>query len=244
VVPDPLASLETPTTSPSAGSTNVNATTGSYTLNGTTSPATMSSPGTVKVTNSDTATLNPGIYGNIDIEGGTTTFNSGIYVLYSNSKNNGLTINGGTVTGAGVMFYATGTSYDPTKSYSPISNPAADPNNAVTTSSSSGSNMASIGINGGTVNLSPITDTSSPFYGLLIYQARLDTTGLGVGGNSNNVNLTGTAYAKWASFSLSGQGQYNAQFIVGSMSISGNGIVTINAAGRSRGLANVVFLVE
>jgi hypothetical protein len=57
-------------------------------------------------------------------------------------------------------------------------------------------------------------------------------------------NLTGTAYAKWAAFSLAGQGKYNAQFIVGSMSISGNATVTINARGKNFGKANLVFLVE
>jgi hypothetical protein len=243
IAPDPLASLETPTTNPSAGSTQV-ITTGSYVLNGTTSPATLASPGNVSVGTGNTATLSPGIYNDIKITGGTVTFNSGIYVLNGN-QNQGLSVSGGaTVTGSGVMFYATGSSYDPTKSYSPVSNPPADPYNAVTSSSSGGANLAAFGINGGTVNLSPISDSSSPFNGILIYQARLNTSTLSVGGGSNNVNLTGTAYAKWASFSLAGSGQYNAQFIVGSMSVTGNAAVTVNASGKNFGKANLVFLVE
>ena len=56
--------------------------------------------------------------------------------------------------------------------------------------------------------------------------------------------MTGTIYAKWANFDLSGQGEYNAQFVVGSMAISGNAIVTINATGKNFGKANLVFLVE
>src|SRR5262249_34844841 len=140
-----------------------------YTINGTPRTTTWASPASLSIANADTATLNPGIYGDIKITGGTVTFNSGIYVLSSSNKNNGLTINGGTVTGSGVMFYATGATgngsgkYDPTKSYSPVSNPPADSNNAVTSSSSSGSNLASFSVNGGVVNLTPITDTSSPF---------------------------------------------------------------------------------
>jgi hypothetical protein len=250
VAPDPLVRLETPTTNPSAGSTRV-VTTGSYVLNGQTYSATLTSPGTVSIGNSDTATLSPGIYNDIKITGGTVTFNSGIYVLNGN-QNQGLSIGGGaTVTGSGVMFYATGSSYDPTKSYSPLSNPPADSYNANTTSNASPpgaptstTSLTSISINGGTVNLSPVSDSSSPFNGMLIYQARLNTSGLSVGGSSNSVNLTGTAYARWASFALAGQGQYNAQFIVGSMSVSGNAAVTINASGKNFGKANLVFLVE
>jgi hypothetical protein len=89
-----------------------------------------------------------------------------------------------------------------------------------------------------------LNDGNSPFTGLLIYQRRWNTQGLSVGGNSNNVNLSGTAYAKWANFSLSGQGKYNAQFLVGSISITGNATVTINASGKQLGKANLVFLVE
>ena len=94
------------------------------------------------------------------------------------------------------------------------------------------------------MTLSPISDANSPFKNILFYQRRWNTTAASVAGNSDNIKLTGTIYAKWANFQLSGQGKYDAQFVVGSMSISGNAVVTINATGKNFGTANLVFLVE
>src|SRR5206468_2675113 len=68
--------------------------------------------GKVAVGNGDNVTLNPGIYQQIKITGGTTVLNPGIYVIAANS-NNAMQINGGTVTAKGVMFYNTGSNYDP-----------------------------------------------------------------------------------------------------------------------------------
>jgi hypothetical protein len=151
-----------------------------------------------------------------------------------------LTINGGTVTGSGVMFYNTGSTYQ-TDGTPDSSDGNTQPPNKVT------GNFGGIGINGGTVNLTPYADGSNannPFNGLLFYQRRWNTTSASVGGNSNTVNLTGTIYAKWAQFDVAGQGRYNAQYIVGSLKISGNAVVTINGTGKNRGLANQVYLVE
>src|SRR5262249_34738125 len=59
------------------------------------------------------ATLNPGIYSDIQINAGANvTFNPGIYVLRPTGNNQGLGINSGTVTGNGVMFYITGSDYN------------------------------------------------------------------------------------------------------------------------------------
>jgi hypothetical protein len=244
LISDPLLNLATPTTS-SAG-TAVNATTGSYMLNGTTYPATVASPGNLSIGGNDTATLSPGIYNNIKITAGTVTFNPGIYVLNGNT-NQGLQINGGTVTGSGVMFYVTGSSYVPTSSSStadPTYNAAPDLTTVTSSPPTGSANLASVGINGGTVNLSGLSDTGSPFNGMLIYQARLNTSTLSVGGNSDTVNLTGTVYAPWATFKLAGQGRYLAQFLIGSMQITGNGSVTVYGTGKNFGKANLVFLVE
>jgi hypothetical protein len=92
--------------------------------------------------------------------------------------------------------------------------------------------------------MTPINNGGSPFFGILFYQRRWNTDGVSVGGNSNNVNLTGTLYDKWGNFTLAGQGKYNAQFVVASMTISGNAAVTINATGKNSGRVNQVFLVE
>ena len=56
--------------------------------------------------------------------------------------------------------------------------------------------------------------------------------------------LEGTLYAKWGHTKISGQGTYDAQFIVGSMAIDGQGDVTILFVGGKKGKAPQVFLVE
>ena len=58
------------------------------------------------------------------------------------------------------------------------------------------------------------------------------------------MSFNGILYAKWAQFTLAGNGTYQAQFLVGSMVVNGGATVTINAAGKNLGKANLVFLVE
>jgi Flp pilus assembly protein TadG len=192
--------------------------------------------------NGGTATLSPGIYSSIGIGGGgTVTMNSGIYVLNAAYLNGSQPVsfstgNGSTVTGSGVMIYNTGSDYNPATG-SPDSS---DLNN--TPNPPNSTQFGQVALNGGTVNLSP--PTSGTFSGIVFYQRRWNTLGAGVGGNSNNVNVTGTIYDKWGTFTLSGQGQYNAEFVVGSLVISGGSAVTINATGKNQGRVNQVFLVE
>jgi hypothetical protein len=201
--------------------------------------------GNVTFLASSTATLVPGIYSSLGFNGGTVTLNSGIYVLNAANLNGSQpqsfsVSNGATVTSAagGVMIYNTGSDYNPT-------NGTPDTNDGSTLGSDPlNPNTGQIAINGGTVNLSPITNSGSPFVGMLFYQRRWNTQDVGVGGNSNTVNLSGTLYDKWGNFTLAGQGRYDAQFVVGSMSVSGNAAVTINATGKLTGRLNQVFLVE
>ena len=102
------------------------------------------------------------------------------------------------------------------------------------------------------VQLSPIdTDLhtySTPgidvFNGMLFYQRRKNPMAAEIQGNASDGQLEGTIYAKWANFKISGQGTYDAQFVVGSMSVTGNGNVTINYDGDQLGRAPAVFLVE
>ncbi|MBI1914732.1 MAG: hypothetical protein HYS12_08350 [Planctomycetes bacterium] len=225
IAPDPLTNsnytLPTPTTS-STGTAVVN-----------------TDYGSVSVGNNETVTLNPGIYRQITITGGTVTFNPGIYVLSpSGTTPNIFNITGGTVTGNGVMFYNTGSDYTATTGAPDSSDGSATPNAPNTTK------FGAFQINGGTVSFVPLTDSNSPFNGFLFYQRRWNTTTAAISGNSNSLNLQGTLYAKWARFQVSGQGTYQAQFLVGSMTIDGGATVTINAAGKNIGKANLVFLVE
>jgi hypothetical protein len=236
VAPDPLQSLPTPTTS--------NGVVASYygtpiTANGGLTSYT--SPQAVSIKNGDTVTLSPGIYTSIGITGGNVTFNPGIYVLGPGLGNgNGqstLSIsNNATVNGSGVMFYNTGSDYN--------SNGTPDSSDGSTLGTDNSANFGQVGINGGTVNLTPISDSSSPFYGISFYQRRWNTDAVTIGGNSANISFGGTLYDKWGPFTLAGQGTYDAQFVVASMTISGNAAVTINATGKNLGKVNQVFLVE
>jgi hypothetical protein len=58
------------------------------------------------------------------------------------------------------------------------------------------------------------------------------------------VNLTETGYDNWRNLSLSGQGRYNAEIVVGTMSVSGGAAVTINTTRKNQGRVNQVFVVE
>jgi hypothetical protein len=79
---------------------------------------------------------------------------------------------------------------------------------------------------------------------MLFYQDRLDTQSLSIAGNSSATQLSGTTYAPQAQLKITGQGNYNSQFIIGSMTIAGGGTLTLNYAGQNLGKASEVFLVE
>jgi hypothetical protein len=234
--PDPLQSLPTPTTS-----NGVQANYYGKPILGNGHLTSYASPQSVNIQNSDTVIFDPGIYTSIGINGGTVTFNPGIYVLgpglgNGNGQQTLSVANGATVTGNGVMFYNTGSDYQ--------SNGTPDSADGSTLGTDSGANFGSVAINGGNITLTPISSSSSPFFGMLFYQRRWNSQDFSVGGNSNTVNLSGTLYDKWGNFTLAGQGQYNAEFVVGSMTISGNAAVTINASGKNQGRVNQVYLVE
>jgi hypothetical protein len=196
--------------------------------------------------------LHPGIYDSIDITGGSVYLIPGIYVVASNKNNQAaLKITGGTVTADGVMFYNTGNNYNPSTG-SPDANdinkkPPHD----------DGATLGGFTFNAG-MRFRPISTTtyaysslyagapavSNKFDGMLFYQRRRNTQGIDIQGNSATGVLSGTLYAKWANFKISGQGTYDAQFVAGSMSVTGQGDVTVLSAGTGKGKANQIFLVE
>jgi Flp pilus assembly protein TadG len=185
--------------------------------------------GNASVGNGQTVTLSPGIYTSIKITGGTVTFNPGIYVIQGGQGGTGLNITGGTVTGSGVMFYNTSATYNPAT--------------GVDATTKNG-DFASINISSGGVQLSGLSDSTSPYNGLLFFQDRANTNTISIQGGSSGAQVTGTTYAPTANLQISGQGTWNSQFIVNQMSITGGGNVTINYAGQNLGKANQVFLVE
>lgn len=93
------------------------------------------------------------------------------------------------------------------------------------------------------VTLTSYSSTDS-YNGLMYYQDRSNTLAASISGSTSAASMSGTFYAPKANLALSGSGSFNAQFIVGSMSITGGSTVTIDATGKTLGRANLVFLVE
>lgn len=197
-------------------------------------------------------TLKPGIYQNIDINNIEVTFEPGIYVLMPKNKNEGLTIRGtSTVHGAGVLFYVAGSNYltkgQPAGYYDTLDGPLDLVGSDIPKDTFNGKvEYAKISITGGgKITLSGLNDPDSPLNGILFFQRRRNTEVASITGKGGDeVSLTGTIYTKWANFSLSGGGRYDAQFVVGTMDISGSATVTLSGTGRQFGRANKVFLVQ
>lgn len=210
--------------------------------------------GSAKSVNSqDNLTLYPGIYESIEITGGTVRFVPGIYVIQpsSSSKTNVLKITGGDVVAEGVMFYNTGHNYDPVTGL-PDANDwnhkPPGPDNPKTGQVSFTASIRFTPIDTSKYNYGSLYQgaaTVSPkFDGMLFFQRRRNVEAMTITGGSSQAKLTGTVYAKWALLQISGQGTYDAQFIIGRMSITGNGDVTINYTGKLQGKAPAIYLVE
>ncbi len=224
-VPDPFANLAAPSTSSP----------GVYTVVNSSNPSGNDPPtptGVIRVKDGQTQTVYPGIYSHIRITGGTVTFEPGIYVI-TGGRTNAINITGGTVTGTGVLFYNTASNYDPST--------GTDNGNGTST-------VGGINISGSGVALSGLDDPTSPYNGMLFFTDRSNTgtltPSISIQGGSDGAMVTGTTYAPTANLSISGSGTWNSQFLVNSMSITGQGTVTIQYNGQNQGLAPEVFLVE
>ncbi len=237
VAPDPLINLATPTTS--------NGVTANYWSYDSKKKVFNSVPNgppqSVSFGSGDTVTLPLGIYSDITISNGATvTMSQGITVI---AGSGGLTMHGGTLkdNGVGVMIYNTAATYNPDNGTPDSTDGGTKPTTTV---------GGGVTIDGGsTISLSPLTSNTT-FNGMVFYQRRGDNSPLVVTGNSSNINFSGatgqisTLYAKWAGFTLAGTGKYDAQFLVGTLTLNGGAVVTINATGKSKGRGNLVFLVE
>jgi Flp pilus assembly protein TadG len=218
-------------------------------------PSSLTNFGAVKVTTGNTVSFTPGIYQDINIQGGgIANFAPGVYVLSPSKPNQGLTINGGaTVNGTGVLFYVTGSDYltSNTPGFYDIQDGGVDINlNTMTlpawpAGENANINFASVSINGMGSNIN-LTGMDMPGQGstlyknILFFQRRRNTNTFSVNAAAG---LNGTIYAKWANFSLSGSGNFNGPFVVGTLSVAGQATVTVTG-GQSFGLVNKVFLVE
>ena len=214
--PDPLINLPTPTVS--TGVVNIDR-------------------GRIRV--SATAykgTFNPGIYSEINVSGGTVTLNPGIYVI----KGGELKVTGGNFNARGVMFYITTNDYDPNTGLPDANDRESSP--LISGAQRGGASVTS----DATLNaLSlPSSNPGSVFNGVLIYLRRVNDMPVSVAGNATAGQVTGTIYAKWSQLTLTGQGVFNTQFVVGNVKWSGNGNMTISASGYDLAKGNLVYLVE
>jgi len=248
--PDPLINLATPNVSNGVDATyrgEPQASDGSLELNDQNAEEPrLNYVETDPATGEETMVLYPGVYTSIKVTGGNVRFEPGIYVLKpERNTRSTLTITGGNVTAEGIMFYNTGDNYDPYTGWPDTTdgdNPPPAPD---------GAHFGDVVINAA-MQFSPIdTDAyvydppiAEAFNGMLFYSRRRNTGTIQIEGNSEEGNLSGTLYAKWSDVSINGQGTYDAQFVVGSMKIDGQGEVTILYDGDRLGKAPQVFLVE
>jgi hypothetical protein len=194
--------------------------------------------------------LYPGVYQAITVTGGTVVLNPGVYVLSpSNNPPYAVDLNGGTVTGHGVMFYNTGADFVPSTGYpdyhdAGLYDPSPSGTNAPPAARGFQSNFAGIRLDasgGARIEISALSTTASPFDGMVFYQRRANTQPIQITGG--DLTLGGTVYAKWTPLLIGGLGSSQAQFIVGSVKVSGGSTFTLGFA-SGFGKADEVFLVE
>lgn len=164
------------------------------------------------------------------------TLEPGIYVI----AGGGISMSGNSnLSGEGVMIYNTGSDYNVNTGL-PDSDDGAKPPPAFGDPAFGG-----VSITGNAeLNLTSYSNSSSPFDGLVFYQRRLNTQPLKLAGNGSSDVLSGTVYAKWAPLDLSGNGAFDAQFVVRRVDITGNGDLTLNVNGQDLARSDQVFLVE
>lgn len=212
---DPLLNLPTPTTANGAVSTKY--------------PA-------VNLAGVATATLSPGVYPSINIQGSAkVTMNPGIYIITGGGLNVG---NSGVLSGTGVMIYNTGSDFNVSTGLPDSGDLSQSP------PASSSTTFGSLNLAGsGVINLTPINNSSSAFNGMGFYQRRLNTQPY-IQSGYTTAPFKGTIYAKWSQVQLNGSASYSAQFVVGSVRITGGTSITVDATGQPLAKVSQVFLVE
>jgi hypothetical protein len=253
--PDPLVNLPVPASTASAANNTATPLGSAWNTRPLGSPLVQQgqSSGLVDpnyVDGNGTVQLFPGVYQSITVSGGTLNLNPGVYVLSpSGSPLYTLDVTGGIVTGSGVLFYNTGADFVPLSGYpdsgdAELYNPGPAGTGAPSSSADFQGNFAGIRLDtsgNAQISLSALLAPGDPYNGMLIYQRRSNMQPLTVAGG--NLTLSGTIYAAWAPLSMSGGGSHPAQFIIGSMQITGNDTITLSYASLA-GTANEVFLVE
>jgi len=177
-------------------------------------------------------TLQPGIYSEINISGGNVTFQPGIYVITGGE----LKITGGNVVANGVMFYVTLKDYNPATGLP-------DSQDGETLPPTNNAQRGGITVTSN-ATLRALNNPSSPFHGMLFYLRRINDSAVTVAGNATSGQVVGTIYSKWSQLTLTGQGIFNTQFVIGNVKWSGNGNMTLSPSGYEFAKAGLVYLVE
>jgi len=197
--------------------------------------------------------LHPGIYDSISITGGKVYFVPGIYVLRSQKANQDvLKLTGGTIKAEGLMFYNTGANFNGTTGAPDMYDLSAPPPASATTlfgSTAINTSFRTTPIDTTRYNYASLYPgakaVSKDFDGMMFYQRRHNTQTLKITGNTSETSLTGTFYGKWMPLDISGQGKYDAQFVIANMRVTGSGTVEVTAGNNApKAKGNSVFLVE
>ncbi len=193
--------------------------------------------GAIKLSGKANVTLSPGVYTSITTTSNVNvTLDPGVYVI----AGGGISMSGNSVLrGEGVMIYNTGSDYN-------VNTGLPDSGDGANFSPASGNPaFGGVSITGNaSLALTPYSNSSSSFDGMVFYQRRLNTEPLKLSGNGSSDVLSGSVYAKWATLDLSGNGTFNAQFVVQKIDITGNGDLTLDVSGNNFAGSDQVFLVE
>ncbi len=151
------------------------------------------------------ATLNPGIYTQINISGSAAvTFNPGVYII----EGGGFSVSGNAVaSGSGVTIFNTGGNY-----------------NANYGTSNTGGSYGAINLSGNSQLVNLTAPTSGTYQNILIFQDPNDSQTLSISGNTlvGKNNATSIFYAPKATLNVSGNSELFAPLIVDDLTISGN----------------------
>lgn len=193
------------------------------------------------------APLNPGVYDSITVVSlGEVQFNPGIYIIRGRSPitQMSLCVVGGWVKAEGVLFYVTDSA-----TYNAASgSPDASDNHHAEPASLLGSVVPSVllaPLLPGS-SISGLSNPSSPFDGMLLYQRRSDRRPIVLSGLKllGGGALSGTIYAKWGHvIFLGGLGTYDLKFVCGTMRVLTVGNTTL-APTKKFAAARDVYLVE
>jgi hypothetical protein len=181
------------------------------------STLTVQSNKTVKLQNSGSLSLQPGIYtGGINVTGGNLTLAPGIYYM----DTGGFSFSGtGNLTAEGVMI--------------------------VNAPSSKSINPDAISITGnGVIDISPMT--TGIYKGISLWQTRTSTNTISVSGGGAGSTITGTFYAQHGTLKVSGGNGVGvgSQYISYDLDITGSSAMTVNYNPASVAPVRILQLVE